>query len=91
MFHLVFYLRHRDRVFETYWTNGRGVEVMAPTYGLLDRTVYGRQETWENSSPGWPQWDVTSDSLSYRSNGCPTSQWARLDAGRSDDLGNGGG
>ena len=28
MFHLVCYLRDGDRVFETYWTNGRGVEAM---------------------------------------------------------------
>jgi hypothetical protein len=25
-------------------TTGRGNELMAPSYGLLDRTVYGRQE-----------------------------------------------
>src|SRR5918912_2715344 len=41
---LVCYLRHGDRVFETYWTSGRGVEAMAPSYGLLDMTGYGRQE-----------------------------------------------
>ncbi len=51
-FMLACYLRQGDRVFETYWTTGRGVEVMDNTYGLLDRTVYGRQETWEDSS-GW--------------------------------------
>jgi hypothetical protein len=28
MFHLVCYLREEDRVFETYWTNGRGVEAI---------------------------------------------------------------
>ena len=54
-FCVVCYVRHDDRVFETYWLNGRGVEVMAPTYGLLDLTVYGRQETWEDSPDGWPQ------------------------------------
>jgi hypothetical protein len=42
MFHLVCYLRHRDRVFETYWTNGRGVEAMDNGNSLVDRTVYGR-------------------------------------------------
>jgi predicted dithiol-disulfide oxidoreductase (DUF899 family) len=52
---LVCYLRHGDRVFEAYWTAGRGNEVMAPSYGLLDRAVYGRQETWEDSPAGWPQ------------------------------------
>ena len=39
MFYLVCYLRHGDRVFETYWTNGRGVEAMDQSYGLLDLTV----------------------------------------------------
>jgi predicted dithiol-disulfide oxidoreductase (DUF899 family) len=84
-FLLATYLRDGDRVFETYWTSGRGVEVMAPTYGLLDMTLYGRQETWEDSPPGWPQrWGVTGEQ--YRSHGRPTAQWARLQAGRSDDL-----
>jgi predicted dithiol-disulfide oxidoreductase (DUF899 family) len=50
----VCYLRDGDRVFETYWTSGRGAEVMAPAYGLLDMTVYGRQEAWEDSPAGWP-------------------------------------
>ena len=27
------YLRHGDSVFETYWSNGRGFEVMAPAMG----------------------------------------------------------
>jgi hypothetical protein len=31
-------------VFETYWTTGRGVEVMGYGNALLDLTVYGRQE-----------------------------------------------
>jgi predicted dithiol-disulfide oxidoreductase (DUF899 family) len=52
MFCLVCYLRHGDRVFETYWNSGRGVEAMAPSYGLLDMTVHGRQETWEDSPAG---------------------------------------
>ena len=28
---------------------------MGPAYGLLDLTVYGRQEPWEDSPEGWPQ------------------------------------
>ena len=52
--HLVCYLRDGDRVFETYWTTVRGVEAMDYSYGLLDLTVYGRQETWEDSPAGWP-------------------------------------
>ena len=34
LFHLVCYLRDRDRVFETYWTNRRGVENMDYSYAL---------------------------------------------------------
>ncbi|MGI5286737.1 DUF899 family protein [Nonomuraea polychroma] len=49
------YLRDGNRVYETYWTTGRAVEPMAPSYGILDMTVYGRQETWEDSPSSWPQ------------------------------------
>ena len=90
-FMLVCYLRDGDRVFETYWTTGRGVEPMAPGYaGLLDLTVYGRQETWEESPAGWPQrWGRnTAEPNPYRMNGRPISQWVRVEAGRSDELGN---
>ncbi len=45
----VCYLRDGDRVFETYWIAGRAAERMAPTYGILDLTVYGRQESREDS------------------------------------------
>jgi predicted dithiol-disulfide oxidoreductase (DUF899 family) len=81
----VCYLRDGDRVFETYWTSGRGAEVMAPAYGLLDMTVYGRQEAWEDSPAGWPQLlDVRGGQ--FRTDGRPTAQWSRLAAGRSDEL-----
>jgi predicted dithiol-disulfide oxidoreductase (DUF899 family) len=84
----VCYLRDGDRVFETYWSSGRAGEVMAPSYGLLDMTVYGRQEIWEDSPEGWPQRFATTGEQ-FRTNGRPTAQWSRLAAGRSDDL-NGG-
>jgi predicted dithiol-disulfide oxidoreductase (DUF899 family) len=91
-FYLVCYLRDADRVFETYWTAGRGVEVMAPGYGLLlDLTVYGRQEPWQDSPVDWPQPWGGSNGNPYRSSGRPIAQWSRLEAGRSDDLGIGGG
>ncbi|MFR9779956.1 DUF899 family protein [Micromonospora sp. MS34] len=80
------YLRQGDRVFETYWTTGRGVEAMAPSYGLLDMTAYGRQENWEDSPEGWPQ-RFRTDGDQFRLDGRPTSQWSRLAAGRDDDLG----
>ena len=82
--HVVCYLRQGDRVFETYWTTLRGVEAMDYSYGLLDLTVYGRQETWEDSPAGWPQSPVMSH---LRTNGRPTAQLSRLEAGRSDELG----
>jgi predicted dithiol-disulfide oxidoreductase (DUF899 family) len=96
--HLVCYLRDGDRAFETYWTTLRGVEEMDYSYALMDLTVYGRQEPWEDSPPGWPQ-----QCTYVRSNGGspdwppvpawpegrPIAQWPRLQAGRSDDIGTG--
>ncbi len=98
LFHLVCYLRDGERVFETYWTVRRGVEVMDNSYALMDLTVYGRQEPWEQSPPGWPQQrSVRTDGgapdwppASHWPGGRPIAQWPRLAAGRSDDLGTGG-
>ena len=88
-FYLVSYLRQGNAVFETYWTTGRGVEAMGNGYTLLDLTVYGRQEMWEDSPVGWPRrWGTnTEEPNPYRTNGRPIAQWPRLRAGRSDDLG----
>ena len=86
MMHIVCYLRDGDRVFETYWTTLRGVEAMDYSLALMDLTVYGRQEPWEDSPSGWPQsWQV--DGSNTRTDGRPIPQWSRLAAGRSDDLG----
>jgi len=85
MMHIVCYLRQGSNVFETYWTTRRGVEVMDNSYRLLDLTVYGRQEAWENSPAGWPQ--QPKGEHPYRSDGRPIVQWPRLKAGYSDDLG----
>jgi len=82
----VCYLRDGDRVFETYWSSGRAAEAMSPSYALLDMTVYGRQEKWEASPAGWPK-VFRTDGDQFRLRGRPTAQWARLAAGRSDDLG----
>jgi predicted dithiol-disulfide oxidoreductase (DUF899 family) len=84
MMHLVCYLRQGSRVFETYWTWMRGVEAMDNNYRLLDLTVYGRQEKWEDSPTGWPQWWEGKQRM--RTDGRPTAQWPRLKAGYSDDL-----
>ena len=89
MMHLVCHVRDGDRVFETYWTTIRGVEAMDYSYALMDLTVHGRQEPWEDSPPGWPQhWQ--GGGAQTRSNGRPIAQWSRLDAGHSDDLGTAG-
>jgi predicted dithiol-disulfide oxidoreductase (DUF899 family) len=92
--HLVSYLRDGDRVFETYWTTMRGVEAMDNSYALMDLTVYGRQEPWEDSPPGWPQQctytRTSSGSPAWQPEwpgGRPIAQWRRLAAGHSDDLG----
>ncbi|HWI73153.1 MAG TPA: DUF899 family protein [Baekduia sp.] len=80
------YLRDDDRVYETYWTTGRGVEPMDPSYGILDMTVYGRQELWEDSPAGWPQPYEVTRGQQFRKDGRPTAQWARIAAGHDDDL-----
>jgi predicted dithiol-disulfide oxidoreductase (DUF899 family) len=94
--HILCYLRQGADVFETYWTTARGVEVMDNSYRLLDLTVYGRQEKWEDSPPGWQQQcSITRTSagapgwppVSEWPGGRPIAQWPRLEAGRSDNLG----
>src|SRR4030081_3561820 len=87
---LACYLRDGDQVFETYWTSGRGDEVMAPSYGLLDLTVYGRQEVWEDSPEGWPEgWPQRwgSQGGQFRLDGLPAAQLSRIRAGRDAALG----
>jgi len=71
------FLRQGDDVYETWWATGRGTEAMSPSYQLLDRTVYGRQETWEDSPAGWPQLFDASQGDQFRTAGKPTIQWAR--------------
>jgi hypothetical protein len=58
---------------------------MAPSYGILDMTVYGRQEIWEDSPTGWPQ-PYETRGEQFRKDGRPTAQWARIAAGHDDDL-----
>jgi predicted dithiol-disulfide oxidoreductase (DUF899 family) len=87
MMHIVCYLRQGSNVFETYWTTRRGVEAMDNSYRLLDLTVYGRQERWEDSPTGWPRWPEGEHN--YRIDGRPIPQWPRLKAGYLDDLGTG--
>jgi predicted dithiol-disulfide oxidoreductase (DUF899 family) len=95
LFHLVCYVRDGERVFETYWTKRRCAEALDYSYTLMDLTVYGRQEGWEDSPDGWPRSGhlFRTDGgapgwprVSAWPGGRPTAQWSRLEAGRSDDL-----
>ena len=61
-------------VFLTYETDGRGTEAIMASHKLLDLTVYGRQETWEDSPEGWPQEPTYT---CWRRDGRPTAQWTR--------------
>lgn len=49
------FLRDGDTVYRTWHTDGRGVEQLAHTFGLIDVLPYGRQEVWQDSPDGWPQ------------------------------------
>jgi predicted dithiol-disulfide oxidoreductase (DUF899 family) len=49
------FIRDGDRVFRTYFINGRGDEVFVNTWNFLDMTALGRQENWEDSPEGYPQ------------------------------------
>ncbi|WP_110516521.1 DUF899 domain-containing protein [Herpetosiphon llansteffanensis] len=92
----VCYLQNNGRVFETYWTTGRGCEQMGSSYAMLDMTIYGRQEAWEDSPAGWPQRFFNTRSAQMRTDehghavnrpaGRPILQWSRIAAGRSDEL-----
>lgn len=49
------FLRDGDNVFHTYFTTGRGDEMLGGVWAFLDLTPFGRQEDWEDSPEGWPQ------------------------------------
>jgi predicted dithiol-disulfide oxidoreductase (DUF899 family) len=83
---LACYRRDGDKVYETYRTAARGNEPMGSSYLLMDLTVYGRQESWEDSPEGWPQrWSSSGGQMTL--DGRPIAQWPRIKAGRNDDLG----
>lgn len=99
MGHLASFVREGDRVFLTYRTTGRGVERANPTMGLLDMTVWGRREDWEDSPEGWPEqnpacWSWRSDengTPTWGENSRPVPQWTRPGAEPVTTLGRRGG
>jgi predicted dithiol-disulfide oxidoreductase (DUF899 family) len=54
-FMLSFFLRDGDSVYRTYNTTARGVDRILWDHDILDLSVYGRQQSWEDSPAGWPQ------------------------------------
>jgi len=72
------YLRVDDRVYLTNETIHRGVEAVMAQAQLLDLTVYGRQEEWEESPDGWPQ---HATGTWWKHAGRPVPQWTRPGAG----------
>jgi predicted dithiol-disulfide oxidoreductase (DUF899 family) len=49
------FIRDGARVFRSNFVTGRGGEALGNTWGFLDMTALGRQESWEDSPPGYPQ------------------------------------
>jgi predicted dithiol-disulfide oxidoreductase (DUF899 family) len=49
------FFRLGEDVFHTYSAYARGTEALTDAYRLLDTTPYGRQQSFEDSPPGWPQ------------------------------------
>ena len=49
------FIRDGDRVFRTYFVDGRGDEQLGSTFSYLDVSPLGRQEEWEDSPEGYPQ------------------------------------
>lgn len=49
------FFRIGDAVYHTYSCYARATEGTTDSYGLLDLTPYGRQESFEDSPEGWPQ------------------------------------
>jgi predicted dithiol-disulfide oxidoreductase (DUF899 family) len=51
----VFFRDDDDRIFRTYFVDGRGDEALGGLWAYLDITALGRQEDWEDSPKGYPQ------------------------------------
>lgn len=84
--HNVFY-RDDTGIFRTCFIDNRGDEQMGGTWNYLDITPLGRQETWEDSPPGYPQsapykWWNWHDS--YVADAAPDARWVEVsDAGEA--------
>lgn len=54
-FGLSVFVQDADKVYRTYFTNSRGIEMLGSVWSFLDLTPLGRQEDWEDSPSGHPQ------------------------------------
>ena len=54
------FLRDGDTVYRTWHTDGRGTEQLSHSFALIDLLPYGRQEEWQDSPEGWPQFPTYS-------------------------------
>ncbi|MCP2243888.1 DUF899 family protein [Lentzea aerocolonigenes] len=85
MGYITSYLRDGDRTFLTYSTTGRGTERPNGSLGLLDMTVRGRGEAWEDHPEGWPEgrpacWFWRTDAEgnpTWDGTSRPVPQWTR--------------
>src|SRR3954463_11337281 len=81
------FFRDGERIYRTYFINGRGDEAMGTVWSYLDMTALGRQETWEDSPQGYPQsrpykWWNWNDS--YVAGAAPDPKWVAVsDAGEA--------
>jgi predicted dithiol-disulfide oxidoreductase (DUF899 family) len=81
------FIRDGEKVFRTYFINGRGDEAIGTVWSYLDMTALGRQEEWEDSPQGYPQsrpykWWNWHDS--YVPNAAPDPKWVEVsDAGEA--------
>jgi predicted dithiol-disulfide oxidoreductase (DUF899 family) len=75
------FIRDGERVFRTYFINGRGDEAIGTVWSYLDMTALGRQEKWEDSPQGYPQsrpykWWNWHDN--YVPGAAPDPEWDRV-------------
>ncbi|MCO5226613.1 MAG: DUF899 domain-containing protein [Thermomicrobiales bacterium] len=69
------FLRIGDRVFLTNEVTDRGVEAIMVPLKLMDLSVYGRKEPWEDAPEGWPKQPQAY--WFWRKDGRPVPQWGR--------------
>jgi hypothetical protein len=89
------YLHSRDITYAVFCQGPYDESIRYRDFMGWDLTVYGRQESWEDSPAGWPQECSYTRSaggppewppVPAWPGGRPIAQWSRLGSGRSDDL-----